>query len=219
MSKSNNKQQLGHYAASVLPDKKAEAAYKNAGLRTHDNWTAIDDWLPRADEFYVYPWSYPEYDPSAWPKTKPAKPNYDDIYRDFLDQLKQPMTNVETATEKNPTRSVRSSRILSVNVIEIDLPGVKPDNCKVETLQVGNNVNLFVEATRSYTARGTVSTQTFKHELLIEDATESEVEVSLHHGMLIIHAPVNTDKSRRKQLQLRGKRDLSEPQAATGVSA
>jgi HSP20 family molecular chaperone IbpA len=99
--------------------------------------------------------------------------------------------------------TVRFNESAEGHVVEIDLPGVKKENCKIETTVVGlNNVRVFVTASRSIVHKGGQRDETYTREVTLKNVQEKNVHAKLEDGVLTITAPIESAKEKRRVIDI-----------------
>ena len=107
-----------------------------------------------------------------------------------------------TSINEKTGDTVRFNETADGHTVEIDLPGVKKPDCKVELFQSGSNVKVYVKASRKITHKGGTRDETFTREFSLREAREESVKAVLEDGVLTITAPIEVNKTRRKVIEL-----------------
>ena len=107
-----------------------------------------------------------------------------------------------TSINEKTGDTVRFNETADGHTVEIDLPGVKKPDCKVELFQAGSNVKVYVKASRKITHKGGTRDETFTREFSLREAREESVKAALEDGVLTITAPIEVNKTRRKVIDL-----------------
>lgn len=106
------------------------------------------------------------------------------------------------ATQKTGD-TVRFNETADGHTVEIDLPGVKKENCKIELASPGKGgVRVFVTANRSVVHKGGKRDETFTREVTLVNVDEADVKAKLEDGVLTITAPIKTSKEARKVIDI-----------------
>lgn len=112
-----------------------------------------------------------------------------------------PFSNVLATTERTGD-TVRFNETAEGHTVEIDLPGVKKADCKIELFQRGTDVKVYVKASRKLTYKGGTKEETFTREFALREAREENVNATLEDGVLTVKVPIETKNTRRKVLEL-----------------
>lgn len=124
----------------------------------------------------------------------------DDILGGIISTVDQPYYFTSTAPK---TKTVRINTTAENHIVEIDLPGVKKSDCKIELFQMrGSSVRVSVRATRKINNNGSVKDEVFSHEFVLEETREDTIKATLQDGVLTLRAPIDTKAPRRKVLEL-----------------
>ncbi len=123
--------------------------------------------------------------------------NWGDVTTPFAN-----MPNAITALTEKTGDTVRFNETSDGHTVEIDLPGVKKADCKIELFQVGFNVKVYIKASRKITHKGGTRDETFTREFTLREVNEANVKASLEDGVLTIKAPIEVKTERRKVLTL-----------------
>lgn len=107
-----------------------------------------------------------------------------------------------TAINEKTGDTVRFNETVDGHTVEIDIPGVKKKDCKVELFQAGTSVKVYVRASRKITHRGGTRDETFTREFSLREVREENVKAALEDGVLTITAPVEVNKASRKVVEL-----------------
>ena len=107
-----------------------------------------------------------------------------------------------TSINEKTGDTVRFNETADGHTVEIDLPGVKKPDCKVELFQAGSNVKVYVKASRKITHKGGTRDETFTREFSLREAREESIKAVLEDGVLTITAPIEVNKNRRKVIEL-----------------
>lgn len=93
--------------------------------------------------------------------------------------------------------TVRFNQTAEEHTVEIDLPGVKKEDCLVETVPSsnGNSVRVFVKASRKVVHKGGKRDETFTREFSLNDVKKENVKASLVDGVLTVVAPIESTKA------------------------
>jgi HSP20 family molecular chaperone IbpA len=95
------------------------------------------------------------------------------------------------------TENVRFNQTAEEHTVEIDLPGVRKEDCLVETVPSsnGNSVRVFVKASRTVVHKGGKRDETFTREFSLNDVKKENVKASLIDGVLTVVAPIESTKA------------------------
>lgn len=98
--------------------------------------------------------------------------------------------------------TIRFNHTASGHTVEVDLPGVKKRDCKVEIVQAGSNVRVYIKASRKIIHKGGQKDETFTREFTLSETRQENVSAKLEDGVLTVTAPVEVNQVNKKTLEL-----------------
>lgn len=98
--------------------------------------------------------------------------------------------------------TIRFNRTVNGHTVEVDLPGVKKEDCKVEIVQSGSSVRVYVKASRKIVHKGGQKDETFTREFALAETRQDNVSAKLEDGVLTITAPVEINRVNKKTLEI-----------------
>jgi len=120
---------------------------------------------------------------------------------DLINDLNFTLPHLHSAERTGDT--IRFNSTSQGHTVEVDLPGVKKEDCVVEMLQAGSGVRVYVKANRKIVHKGGQKEETFTREFTLNEARQENVSASLENGVLTVTAPIETNRINRKVLQLK----------------
>lgn len=114
--------------------------------------------------------------------TTPRMSGFDDLFEAFPNWYQ---TGLTQATNKTGD-TVRFNETAEAHTVEIDLPGVKKTDAKIDSAVDGNHVKFFITASRTVTHRGGKRDETFTREFSLSQVKPDTLKAKLEDGVLTI---------------------------------
>jgi HSP20 family protein len=105
-----------------------------------------------------------------------------------------------TQTTNKTGDTVRFNETADMHTVEIDLPGVKKTDAKIDTSIDGNNIRFFITANRTVTHRGGKRNETFKREFSLNLVKPELLKAKLEDGVLTITVEKASKNKANKQI-------------------
>jgi len=112
----------------------------------------------------------------------PRMSGFDDLFEAFPSWFQNGLTQSTTKTGD----TVRFNETAETHTVEIDLPGVKKSDAKIDTTVDGNNIRFFITANRTVTHRGGKRDETFTREFSLNQVKPETLKAKLEDGVLTV---------------------------------
>lgn len=128
----------------------------------------------------------------------PRMSGFDDLFEAFPSWFQNGLTQSTTKTGD----TVRFNETVETHTVEIDLPGVKKSDAKIDTTVDGNNIRFFITANRTVTHRGGKRDETFTREFSLNQVNPDSLKAKLEDGVLNITVEKIAKNKANKQLAI-----------------
>lgn len=128
----------------------------------------------------------------------PRMSGFDDLFEAFSTELQNGITQSTTKTGD----TVRFNETVETHTVEIDLPGVKKSDAKIDTTVDGNNIRFFITANRTVTHRGGKRDETFTRGFSLNQVNPDSLKAKLEDGVLNITVEKIAKNKANKQLAI-----------------
>lgn len=128
--------------------------------------------------------------------TTPRMTGFDDMFEAFPGWFQNGLAQSTTKTGD----TVRFNETADAHTVEIDLPGVKKSDAKIDTSVDGNNIRFFITANRTVIHRGGKRDETFTREFSLNPVKPDSLKAKLEDGVLTITVEKASKNKANKQI-------------------